>query len=222
MTKVSAPITADTREAAHLPLVLRIAFALFALLGVVFCAGLMVGIIVSAIEQGAIRPRAIALLLGAVVGLGLFGFAGWWLSAHWRQPARSAYDRRYKRMMVFLLVSGLPLGILLGLAGEGGTQATLLSNDPLNPGLAGLAAAVLVVVLCATLTLYHRTIDDHEQQAYLWANSIAFYFLAIALPVAWLLARGRLIPPIGIGSAMLILLAAALINFTVWAWLKYR
>jgi hypothetical protein len=193
-----------------------------AALALLFCVGVTVGITVSALEDGVLKPRGVVALGIAVLAAALFGWACWSLSAHWRRPGRSDYERRYSNMMWILFASGLPVGLLIGIAGDGQPQDSLFSNGPLDPTVAGLAAMASVVVLAGTLVLYHRTIDDHEQQAYLWANSLAFYFLALALPAAWLLARGGLIPPIGIGSAMLILLAAFVINFSVWAWLKFR
>ena len=110
----------------------------------------------------------------------------------------------------------------IGVAGDGQPGSSLFSNGPLDPSLALIAAIAEVVVLAGTLFIYHRSIDDHEQQAYLWANSLAFYFLALTLPAVWLLERGGLVGPIGIGSVMLITLSAFVINFAVWAWLKYR
>jgi hypothetical protein len=205
-----------------LALPLRIALLVVASLVLLFCVGLVIGIATKLAETGLLKPRGAALLGGAVVGAGLAGWACWSLSSHWRQPNRSAYERRYARMLLLLFATGLPVGLLIGMAGEGRPEDSLFSNGPLDPTLAGLAAASLVLLLGSGIILYHRAIDDHEQQAYLWANSLAFYFLAIALPVAWLLSRGGLIGPIGIGSAMLILVGALVINLTTWAWLKFR
>lgn len=199
----------------------RVVLLFLAILAFFFAVGLSIGVAAGTIEQGALSARGAAALLGGVLGTAVFGWFAWRLIAYWRRPGRSSYERRYNRMMAVLVASGLPLGLLLGFASDGQPQ-TILSNSPLDPVLAGLAAFLSVVVLASTLVLYHRTIDDHEQQAYLWANSLAFYFLVLALPAAWLLARGGLIGPIGIGSVMLILLAACAVNLTVWAWLKYR
>lgn len=193
----------------------RIALLIVAVTALLFSIGLVIGIAMASIERGELRPRGAGLLAAALVGAGLFGWACWTLSAHWRRPGRSAYERRYSKMMVLLFTAGLPIGLLIGMAGDGRPGDSLFSNGPLDPTLAAVAALGLVVALAGTLIVYHRTIDDHEQQAYLWANSIAFYFLALALPAAWLLARGGLIAALGIGEVMLILLAAFVINLAV-------
>ncbi|GAA4002902.1 hypothetical protein [Sphingomonas humi] len=221
MTDFASPASPGTAWIDRLSSPARVALLALAVLGCVFAAGVVMGLFAATLERGVLKPLAIAAFVGSLAAGVALGWFAWRLSAHWRGPAQSAYQRRYNRMMAVLVVSGLPLGLLLGVANDGRPQ-DILSNAPLDPLSAGLAALVSVVVLASTLVLYHRTIDDHEQQAYLWANSLAFYFLVLALPAAWLLARGGLIPPIGIGSAMLILLAACVVNFTVWAWLKYR
>jgi hypothetical protein len=220
MTELAANASSGTSTRLSLPV--RIALLVVASIALLFSVGVVIGIAAASVEDGGLKARGAALLAGALLGAGLLGWACWTLSAHWRRPGRSAYERRYSKMMVLLFASGLPIGLLIGIAGDGQPGDALFSNGPLDPRLAAFAAAGLVVTLAATLVIYHRSIDDHEQQAYLWANSLAFYFLALILPAAWLLARGGLIGPVGIGSVMLILLAAFVINFTVWAWLKFR
>lgn len=211
----SAPLT-------RLSMPVRIALLILAIIGLMFSIGVVIGIALAFAERGELQPRGAALLSAAVLGGALLGWACWRLAAHWRRPGRSAYERRYSKMMLLLFSAGLPIGLLIGIAGDGEPGNSLFSNGPLDPTLAAIAAFAMVITLAGTLVVYHRSIDDHEQQAYLWANSLAFYFLALAMPAAWLLARGGLIGPIGIGTAMLILLAAFCINFTVWAWLKFR
>ena len=206
----------------RLTLPVRIALLILCAAALLFSIGAAIGVGVALAEKGTVQPTGIAVLGAAVIGALLLAWASWRLSAHWRRPGRSDYERRYSKMMLLMFSAALPVGLLIGMAGDGQPGDSLLSNGPLDPTLATLAAIGLVVTLGATLLLYHRSIDDHEQQAYLWANSLAFYFLALALPAVWLLARGGVIGPIGIGTAMLMLLAAFVINFTVWAWLKFR
>ncbi|NJC05635.1 hypothetical protein GGQ97_001428 [Sphingomonas kaistensis] len=221
MTELAAAtVTADTPSRLSLPV--RLVLLVLAAIALVFSVGLIAGIVVASFEQSLLKPRGAALLAGAVIAATALGWSCWKLSAHWRRSGRSAYEKRYSKMMWVLFAAGMPIGVLIGFAGDGQPGTSLFSNGPLDPRLAAVAAVGLVVTLAGTLVLYHRSIDDHEQQAYLWANSLAFYFLALALPAAWLLARGGLIGAIGIGSVMLILLAAFCINFAVWAWLKYR
>lgn len=201
-------------------------FARLLLIGVtvlltVFSLGVVIGVVAKATELGELRPRgALALVIAGLVGVA-GGWLSWRLSAHWRRPGRSGYEKRYTRMWLTIVALGFPLGLLLGVTNGPGV-ASLAGTGPIAPGLAIATAAALVLSLGASLILYHRAIDDHEQQAYLWANSLAFYFLVIAIPAAWLLSRGGVIAPLGGGSVMLILLGSMLINLVGWAVLKFR
>jgi hypothetical protein len=208
---------------ARMPTALRLVLISLASLAFVFAVGVTAGVAFRVIEMGTIRPRAAIALLVALPVLGAAGWMVWRMSAHWRRPGRSAYEQRYTRMLLTLAVLGFPLGLLLGIAnGNRGGLASLLGTGAISPGLAAATAAALVVTMTASIVIYHRAIDEVERQAYLWANSLSYYFLVIALPVLWLLVRGGLIAPVGIGAAMLVLLVAILINTAVWLWLKYR
>lgn len=190
----------------------------------IFALGGIVGFTKALLENGEAPSPAGLLAYGAFyLAAALFGFLAWRLSAPWRGPGRSSYQRRYTRMWLILMTLGFPAGLLLGITNEPAEGLRSLAGvGPIDPILAIITALAVTVLLGASLVIYHRTIDDHEQQAYLWANSLSFYFLAIAFPVAWLLTRGGLIPPFGAGGAMLILLVGLLINTASWAWLKFR
>jgi hypothetical protein len=215
----SPPSIGRSGWADRLPLPARLALLVIVSLLCVFSIGVIAGAAKAVLEHGVLKPRSFGVLALALGGVALTGWASWKLSAHWRRPEQSRYERRYVRAMLVLALIGLPLGMMLRFFAS---PNDLLSNAPLAPSVAVLASALLVLLLGLSLVIYHRAIDDFEQQAYLWANSLAFYFIMLALPAAWLLARGGLIPPVGIGSALLILAAALVINASVWAWLKFR
>lgn len=183
-----------------------------------------VGFTVAVLEQGGFGPRSSAILGGALLGISVLAFLSWQLSAHWRRPGRSSFDRRYTRMWVILLGLALPVGLFLGAISDrpGAGAGELFSNGPIDAGLALIAAGLLLVVFVVTMVLYHRTIDDHEERAYLWASTGGFYFLAAVLPTVWLLERGGLAGPFELGAAMLLLLASIAVQCLIWAWLKFR
>jgi hypothetical protein len=147
----------------------------------------------------------------------------WLLTRSWRSPAQSRYERRYRRMWLILIALGVPFGFLLAMAFDSGPAAAeILSNSPISPITAIACATGILIVTVVSMLLYHRVVDDHEERALLWANSGAYYALSVALPAAWLLARGGLIPPVGMGTAVLLLLGSFLVQTIVWLWLKYR
>jgi hypothetical protein len=105
---------------------------------------------------------------------------------------------------------------------DGASAGDLFSAGPIEGWLAVVAVLVLLLVFIVTMFLYHRTIDAHEEHAYLWASTGGFYFLAAALPTAWLLERGGLVGLFGLGAAMILLLASCMVQTLLWAWLKFR
>lgn len=214
-----APLPADS-WVERLPAVVRLLLLGLAFLLTIFAMGVVIGVASRAIELGEVRQRGLLALAVAVPAGAAFAWLTWRLTSHWRRPGLSGYEQRHTRMLLTIVALGLPLGLLLGLAS--GPDISAVATGPIAPWMAILTAAVLAISMSVSLFLYHRTIDDHEQQAYFRANSLAFYFLVIAIPAAWLLSRGGLIPPLGAGPVMLILFASMLINFAAWAVLKFR
>ena len=198
------------------------------LLGLVtiLAMGALAGFTTAMIEDGgAPRPRLLLVFVAMLLALGGSGWLCWRLAAPWRGPDQSAFDRRYVRMWVVLMALGLPIGLAVGIidhSGSAGSVPTLFSNEPIAPGIAWVGALTLLLLLALSAVYYHRTIDDHEERAYLWGSTGAFYFVAAAMPVAWLLARAAIIAPVGIGIAMMILLAAFCVQSIIWAWIKFR
>ena len=95
----------------------------------------------------------------------------------------------------------------------------LLSNSALPISFAIGASIIWVVGLAISLILYHRSVDDHEERAYLWAGTAAWYALTLAAPTWWVLYRASLAPA---PDVMRLFLGALAVNAIVWLWLKYR
>ena len=95
----------------------------------------------------------------------------------------------------------------------------LLSNSALTPNVAIGLSLLWVVGLIVALFLYHRTIDDHERQAYLWAGTRRLLRLCYPCPVWWVLARADLAPPV---DAMLLFALSMIVNAVVYFWFKFR
>lgn len=196
-----------------------------AILGL-FAVGVVVGLTVALIEDGARTKLTVYVILA--LSIGLSAVCGWLLAKlvrSMRPASMSSFDRRYWKMWVVIAAIGVPLGI--GLAaiaddGPGDSKWLVLSNAPLAPMTAILASVLLVVMLAFAAIYYHRTVDDHEERAYLWGSTIAYYFLLFAFPLYWLLARGGLVPILGIGIALLIILISCILQAIVFCLFKFR
>ena len=197
-----------------------------AILGL-FAVGMVAGFSYAIFEDGQLPTKPLAYLIFAAM-LGLVAVVGWVLVTliRSRNPqAMSGFDRRYWKMWAVVAALGMPVGIgiaLLGLGDQGDGFSLVLSNSPIAPLTAIIGSLLVGVPLVMSAIIYHRTIDDHEERAYLWGSTVAFYFLALTFPLHWLLQRGGLIPALTIGMALLLILFSCIIQAIVWALFKFR
>ena len=193
----------------------------------VFAIGMVGGFSYAAFEDGKLPSKPLVWLILAGM-IALVAGIGWVLLILFRSiyPERmSKFDRRYWKMWAVMAALGLPLGIgiaMLGIQEDASFTSMVLSNSAIAPLTAILGSILLTAFLIASLVIYFRAIDDHEERAYLWGSNIAFHFLALAFPLYWLLARGGLVPTLTIGIALLIILFSCIVQAIVWALFKFR
>lgn len=207
---------------------MRIALLLVAIFLAVATAGFFVGFGMAAIDHGHLprKPLGWAVLAGAILlSYGLYRLIRWLLHPS-LTAAMTPYSRRYSKMMLVIMLLSAPLGAALALmalrGNPSGMAQRIFIDGPLPAAGAVALAGVLLVIMSAAVILYHRAIDDHEERAYLWGSQLAYYFLAAAIPIYWLLFRGGLVPALTAGGAMLLLLASFVVQAAVWAWFKFR
>lgn len=140
------------------------------------------------------------------------------------KPAKRPMSPRRKRYWTALGIAGAFGGVLgawMQMAQSDGPALglALFSNSALPANFAIGSSVVWVVGMAISLILYHRSIDDHEERAYLWAGTAAWYTLTLAAPTWWVLHRASLAPA---PDVMLLFLGALAVNAIVWLWLKYR
>lgn len=111
---------------------------------------------------------------------------------------------------------GMASAIALQSTGGGGS---LVGNDALTPMVAIGISLLWIVGLAVSLVIYHRSIDDHERQAYRIAGLAGFYAFVFPCPAWWLLARADLAPPV---DAMILFIASIAANAAVYMWFKFR
>ena len=193
----------------------------------VFAVGMVGGFSAAVIEDGQLPTKPVAWLIFAAM-VALVAVIGWILATlvrSFRPQTMSGFDRRYWKMWGVIVLLGMPVGVALaafGLDDPGDGFSMMLSNSPIAPLTAILVSLAVAILLTASLVIYFRTIDDHEERAYLWGTNIAFHFLALAFPLYWLLARGGLVPQITIAIALLIVLLSCIVQSIVWALFKFR
>jgi len=192
-----------------------------------FAVGMVAGFSYAVLQDGKLPTKPLVWFVFAAM-IALVAFVGWVLLSLFRSIHRermSGFDRRYWRMWAIVFGLSVPLGaalVGLGIDDPGAGFSMMLSNTPIAPITAILVSIVVSVLLIASLVIYFRTIDDHEERAYLWGSNVAFHFVALAFPLYWLLARGGLLPHITIGIALLIILLSCIVQAIVWALFKFR
>lgn len=86
------------------------------------------------------------------------------------------------------------------------------------PNIAIFASIALTIGLIGLLTYTHKIVDEQEQVAIHWANSISWYCVILITFIWFILHSAQLVPPV---DGRLVLLASALAGLFVWAWKKY-
>jgi hypothetical protein len=189
-----------------------------------FLIGLAVGVVAAMISKGHLPSRLWVTALPIVAApLGALSiYAAWRLAA---PPATaSGYEKRYWRTWLVVTALGVPVGMVLAMSSRrnGVDSINPFTSDPISPPIAVLLAVLVTGFFALAVGLYHRTIDDHEERAYLWGSQLAYYFLVLAVPAWWLLERGGIVEPISTTTAFIAILVSFLVQGAIWAWLKFR
>jgi hypothetical protein len=161
----------------------------------------------------------------AFVGSALVGLIGLVL-ASWQLRRMGKFwsgwsprKRRYAFSMGIAVLLGLIVSLLIQAGSPGNAADNLFSNARISGALAWTVTALWVAGLAVSVAIYHRSIDDHEERAYLWGGTAGFYAVVFAALPWWLLMRAGLAPPV---DGMIIFLFAMIANAIVYFWLKYR
>lgn len=141
---------------------------------------------------------------------------------------RNRMNARQKSYITWLItvpaIIGAAIALLLILSDErSGSERDII--DDLVSGTAtldfttGLVVAALIAIgIPTTFYKWHKSIDEQEEKAVLWANTISLYFGLVLWLVWWVLAATKRIPPVDL---MTVALATAIVSLAYWAWKKF-
>lgn len=188
-------------------------------IGTILLAGIFAGHNAGLAEAGkpSLAPWGAALI---AVALGAVALT-FYLRRHvaWLR-ALSPRRRRYWFSLGFAaVVGGIIGGWLTASQPRGVSPVELLTAGALAPASAVGAAIIWSLGLGIAMIIYHRSIDDHEQRAWLWASTWGWYAFIFTTPVWWVLHRAALAPA---PDAMLLFLLSMAANGVVYLWLKFR
>jgi hypothetical protein len=185
-------------------------------LGTAMLAGGFAGYNQAAAESG---DAALAPWVGPLLAIALGGIA---LALYVRRHVDwfRSWSPRKRLYWISVILSGA-LGFVAALVLQTGPQGAdgLLSNSAMTPNVAIGLSLLWIVGLIVALFFYHRTIDDHERQAYHLGALAGFYAFVMPCPAWWVLWRADLAPPV---DAMLLFALSLTVNAAVYFWFKFR
>ncbi len=167
---------------------------------------------------GAPLPAWVGPLAALAFGIGAFAVYFRRYAATWRQW--SPRKRRYWFALGFSgVIGGIVGGWMVADQPDASGPVTAMTSGALSPGFAIGASLLWIAGLAIAMALYHRSVDDHEERAWLWACVAGWYAFVFPAPAWWVLHRASLVPPVDI---MTLFAFSLIVNAVVWLWLKYR
>lgn len=125
--------------------------------------------------------------------------------------------RRQRRVWLAITAPALCALAILLIAREAiGPSA---SATPVSPLFALIFSFVLPVAVVIGAIMHHRVIDEQEERAILWGNTVGFYAAIVSVMIADVLAMSKIMPLI---SHVVMLVPAFGAAVLTYVWVKYR
>lgn len=200
----------------------RVAIIALAPIAMIFCVGIVAGILMAHADKGG---GAFGAVMWAIIAaaIAVASIAGWATIRAYRALWRAGGQptSRERRARLALIVSGLAGGLIaMTLFAADPVSGGLFSNAPL-PAWVALALAFVIAILGPLFSFYwhRRLVDEQEEDAFRTAAMLGLYAFWFVAPAWWLLWRGGLVAePKGIVLYLLTHLVAGI----GWMWGKYR
>jgi drug/metabolite transporter (DMT)-like permease len=191
-------------------------------IGLVFCVGMIAGILSAHREDGG-GPLP-GIMIGILIAIAVIMIAlsyGVYAAMKRQIMGGEGMSKRAKNgrlIMSILFGAGAAIGVALSIiSSEDGTR-TAFSNGPLPMPFAIILAIIIGIILPIFYWLWHKNIDEQEASAYRDGAIAGMYAYAIGLPVWWILWRGGMVP---MPDGTTIYFATMFIWGGVWFWKKY-
>ena len=185
---------------------------------VITLLGFVTGVGVAAAEKGNLSVRAIGMITGAfvLIGLCVSGIAKLKPALLTGEP-QSANTKRANWALVAAGALGGIIGLVLSIAGLANGDNGVFSNGPLPPPVAVVVVAATVLIVPLMSHYWYANADEFEKRASGDGAIIAMYVYSIVAASWWLLDRAALVPP---QEPMIVYLLVMFVWGVVWLYRK--
>jgi hypothetical protein len=168
-------------------------------------------------KQGrAILIIAVGLAAGLAALVGLMRLKPWAGSGEPMSPK----TRKANKMLALAALLGGLFGAALSISTVSMDNPwALFSNSPMSPWIVIPAIAVWLSIVPAISWQWHRSIDEHEAEAYKFGGVASLYLYAFLTPAWWLAWRAGLVPA---PETMVIYLLVISVFGIGWFWRRSR
>jgi hypothetical protein len=197
-------------------LLLAVLLGFAALLFFAVVLGAAVALFTGAQKQGLAIALALAgLLAGAAATWGVVRLKPWA-----GDEVVSPRIRKAKNLIWASAAIGAVIGVALSLATMNSSgPLTALSNEPLPAAVVIPILALWLLVVPAISWQWHRSVDEHELDAYRFGAVAGLYLYAFLAPAWWMAWRGDLMPE---PDSMAIYVIVVIVWAAGWFWRRSR
>lgn len=185
----------------------------------VFLAGGAAGAFAAMSQDHQYTVKGIAIVV--VFGLAAIAAGYWFVRLLRRASANTPEAARVTHARQMLVASGAIGGVLGLMFAMGGLDdpAFPISDAPVSPVLALITLAIIGIAIPAVTLVWHRSVDEHEEQVYRFSALIALYTYFWVSLMWWMAARGGLMPP---ADGKIVFGIVWIVWGLSWVWGKYR
>lgn len=134
-------------------------------------------------------------------------------------PGEQRARSRQRRVWRAMLIPGLVAVAVLFAVRQSLGGSIYAAPGQVAPTFAITFAVVIALFSVVGAICHHRAIDEQEERAILWGNTVGFYTVVASAMIAEVLTMARLIEPISHVTMMLGALAASVATYL---WVRFR
>jgi hypothetical protein len=139
-----------------------------------------------------------------------------------RKKDRAPRTERQKRYITWgwamPAILGAVFGAVIAFGSDGAWKDIINGTAQLDLAIGLVAAALAGPAFLTIIYKWHKSLDEQEERAVLWGNSLGLYF-GMSLWAVWtLLAATNLVPPVDV---FIVIALSGGVFAAYWAWQKY-